>query len=132
MWLNSGDDNTSFFHKYANYRKNINSIWNIADDRGNMVEGFDSIVGDRVNHFETLFQEDKNLSLPDSMKIAKNFPSFVYVEDNDDLMASVTINKLQVVLVLCKNDKSSGPDGIHVEVYRALFDVLGSDFITGC
>ena len=25
-WLICGDDNTPFFHKYANHRKNVNSI----------------------------------------------------------------------------------------------------------
>ena len=64
IWLLCGDDNTPFFHKFANHSKNINSIWKIADDGGNLVEGFDSIVGVGVHHFETLFQEDKNLHLP--------------------------------------------------------------------
>ena len=63
IWILCGDDNTPFFHKYANHRKNINSIWKIVDDGGNLVEGFDSIVGVGVHHFETLFQEDKNLHL---------------------------------------------------------------------
>ena len=81
-----------------------------------MVEGFDSIVDVGVKHFETLFQEDKNLSLPDNMKIAINFPSFVSLEDTNDLMAIVTINELQVVLTICKNEKSLGSDGIPVEV----------------
>ena len=44
-----------FFHKFANQRKNTNSIWKIKDDRGNMVEGFEDIVGADVCHFETLF-----------------------------------------------------------------------------
>ena len=30
---------------------------------------------------------------------------------------------------ISKNDKSPGPDGLSVEVYRALFDVLGSDLL---
>ena len=44
LWLLCGDDNTPLFHKYANYRKLINSIWKIADGDGNMVEGFDAIT----------------------------------------------------------------------------------------
>ena len=59
-----------FFHKYANHRNNVNSIWKIVDDGGNLVEGFDSIVGVGVNHFETLFQEDTNIHLLDIMKVA--------------------------------------------------------------
>ena len=40
-----GDDNTPFFHKFANQRKHTNSIWKIQDDRGVMVEGFEAIAG---------------------------------------------------------------------------------------
>ena len=43
-WLLCGDDNTSFFHKFANHRKNINSIWKIEGDDGLSVEGFESIA----------------------------------------------------------------------------------------
>ena len=44
IWLTCGDDNTSFFHKFANHRKNINSIWKIEGDDGLSVEGFESIA----------------------------------------------------------------------------------------
>ena len=37
IWLTCGDDNTYFFHKYPNHRKNINSIRKIANDDGNLV-----------------------------------------------------------------------------------------------
>jgi hypothetical protein len=33
IWLQAGDENTKLFHRYANKRKNINSIWKI--DKGN-------------------------------------------------------------------------------------------------
>ena len=52
------------------------------DDGGHLVEGFDSIAGEGVHHFETLFQEDKNLHLPEIMKIADKFPSSISQEKN--------------------------------------------------
>ena len=94
IWLTCGDENTSFFHKYANHRKNVNSIWKIVDDGGNLVEGFDSLAGAGVNHFETLFQEDKNIHLPDIMKVAENFPTSVIEGENEYLMVPVTLNEI--------------------------------------
>ena len=123
------DDNTPFFHKYANHRKFINSIWKIADDRGNIVEGFESIAGAAVHHFESLFKEDDCLHLPKILEIADNFPSDISDIENLELMIPVTIKEIQAILTVSKNDKSPGPDGLPVEVYRALFDVLGSDLL---
>ena len=99
------------------------------DDDGQLVEGFESIAMDGVHHFETLFQEDKNLHLPNIMNIGEHFPSSIYVEENEALMLPVSLVEIQSVLSLSKNDKNPGPDGMPLEVYRDLFDVLGLDLL---
>ena len=129
IWLMCGDDNTSFFHKFANQRKNANSIWKIKDDRGDMVEGFEAIAGAGVQHFETLFQADTNLHLTELLKISGNFLSSITAEENSDLTKPVTLEEINTILTLSKNDKSPGPDGIPVEVYRVLFDVMSLDLL---
>ena len=50
--MNCGDENTPFFHKFVAHRKNINSIWNIHDDSGVLVEGAENIVGAGIKYFE--------------------------------------------------------------------------------
>ena len=35
--LTQGDNNTEFVHKYANYRRNLNTIWDLKDENGNVV-----------------------------------------------------------------------------------------------
>ena len=82
-----------------------------------------------MHHFESLFQEDKHLHLPEIMKIVENFPTAIYVEENADLMILVTLHEIQSVLCLSKNDKGPGLNGIPVEVYRVLFDVMGMDLL---
>ena len=86
-----GDDNTSFLHKFANHRKNINSIWKIEDDDGLPLEGFESIAKAGVQHFETLFQEEKVLHLPDIMKTVGHFPTSISDEENEELMQPITL-----------------------------------------
>ena len=63
------------------------------------------------------------------MKTVENFHTAITDEENVDLMIHVTLVEIQSVLSLSKNDKSPGPDGILVEVYMALFDVLGLDLL---
>ena len=86
-----GDDNTAFFHKHVNHRKNINSIWNIQNDDGIQVEGFESISKVGVQHFETLFQEEKNLHIMEIMKIVEHYPTSISMEENEDLMQPATL-----------------------------------------
>ena len=129
LWLLCGDDNTHFSHKFAAHRKNLNSIWKIEDDNGNLVEGFEAIVGVGVHHFESLFQEEADIHLSDIVKSAGYFPTSISMDDNCDLMKPVTLQEIQFILSSSKNDKSLGPDRIPVEVYRCLFDVLGEDLL---
>ena len=51
LWLVCGDDNTPFFHKSVAHMKNINSIWKIRDDAGNLVEGSEAIAKAMIQHF---------------------------------------------------------------------------------
>ena len=44
-------------------------------------------------------------------------------------MIPVTLDEITFVLAMSKNDKSPGSDGIPVEVYRVLFDVMGLDLL---
>ena len=60
------------------------------------------------------------------MQIVDNFPTSIFVEENDDLMCPVSLFEIQSILSVSKNDKSPGLDGIPVEVYRSLFDFFGS------
>ena len=129
LWLLCGDDNTPFFHKYVDNRKFINSICKIVVGDGNMVEGFEAIAEASVKHFETLFQEETNIHLQKVFMSAGYFPTFITEEENEELIKPVTLHEIQSILTLSKNDKSLGPNGLPVKVYRALFDVLGMDLL---
>ena len=57
------------------------------------------------------------------------FTTSITKDENEDLKKPVTLQEIQSILTLGKNDKSLGLDGLHVEVYRDLFDVLGMDLL---
>ena len=86
----------------------------------------------QVLGFSTLrpfFQGDTNLHLTELMKISGNFPSSITAEENRDLMKPVTLEEIKFILTKSKNDKNPRPDGIPVQVYRELFDVMGLDLL---
>ena len=96
---------------------------------GNLVEGSEAIAEAGIQHFEYLFKEEADLHLPEIVQSVGYFPTTVSVDDNYDLMKPITLQDIQHIFSISKNDKSPGPDGIPVEVYRCLFDVLGEDLL---
>lgn len=44
IWLKEGHNNSKFFHKYASYRKIMNSILEIKDFLGRLVSSFEGIA----------------------------------------------------------------------------------------
>jgi hypothetical protein len=63
LWLSSGDKNTNFFHKYANFRRSINSIRDLFDDEGNEVSSLKELKKTAVNNFKFVFQDPKDEKL---------------------------------------------------------------------
>ena len=76
-----------------------------------------------------MFKEEVDLHLPEIVQSAVFFPSSVSKADNCELMKLVNMQDLKHILSIRKNDKSLGLDGIPVEVYICLFDVLGEDLL---
>ena len=64
------------------------------DYGGILVEGYESIYEAWVTHFETLFQEDHDLRLPNIMQIVDYFPSSIIAKENDDLMCPVALSEI--------------------------------------
>ena len=93
------------------------------------MEGCEAIAEVGIQHFESLFKEEADLHLPEIVQSAGHFPSSVSEDENAELMQAITIKDIKHILSISKNDKSPGPDGIPVEVYRCLFDVLGEDLL---
>ena len=57
------------------------------------------------------------------------FPRFVEEEDNRSLMRPVNEEELKEVLGSFQKDKSPGPDGWSIELFLALYEVLGLDLL---
>ena len=55
LWLQQGDCNSKLFYKYASYRKNVNTIWDIDSRNGATVKNGDEIKNEATNYFQNLF-----------------------------------------------------------------------------
>jgi hypothetical protein len=57
LWLQVRDENTKLFHRYANCRKNIKSIWKIDKGDGTWATNFKDMAFEGVKHFSSLFKK---------------------------------------------------------------------------
>jgi len=82
LWLQVGDENTKFFHRYANCRNNINSVSKLGKGYGMWETNFKHIVVESVNYFTSLFREDSQATIAEVTKLSNSFLSFVNHEEN--------------------------------------------------
>ena len=57
LWLEEGDQNTKYFHRYASQRNSINTIHEIRTNRGFWARTFPEKTQAIVEHFHELFKE---------------------------------------------------------------------------
>eukprot|EP00253_Pinus_taeda_P008270 PITA_08270 len=129
IWLLEGDANTKFYHKFANGRKAINTIWELMDENGHPITSQRNLANLATGHFRGIYKAPADVNILEIMRIIELFPSFVNQEDSEELMKEVTMAELEATLKWFKRDKSPGPDGWTIEFYLSFFDTLGNDLL---
>eukprot|EP00253_Pinus_taeda_P016512 PITA_16512 len=65
IWMLEGDENTKFYHKFANGRKAINTIWQLQNDQGYVDPGEEedlikAVTLEELEHTLKWFKKDKS------------------------------------------------------------------------
>jgi hypothetical protein len=63
IWLKERDNNIKSFHRYAQHRKNQNTIGEIKDWNGDLVSTHEEIAEAGMDHFDALFKENMGAPL---------------------------------------------------------------------
>jgi len=74
IWLKEEDNNTMFFHRYVTYQKRFNSVWEIKDQTGKLVNCSERIVEARKEFYTSLFKEPKGFPIEEIIKVVNLFP----------------------------------------------------------
>jgi hypothetical protein len=67
-WLELGDHNIRYFHKFGSHRKSVNTIWKMRNDWGNMVRSFHGLANLGVKHFEQVYKWSKAPNIVEIIK----------------------------------------------------------------
>jgi len=97
-WLQSGDNNTKFFHNYANFRRISKHIWEILDDSGKVIIGQENIKGEATNHFKDLYKEHVSSLPSEQVRIAALFKKMVTKDEARTLYVLIKLEELEKIL----------------------------------
>lgn len=123
-WLKEGDQNTTFFHKVVQIRRNRNQINVMIDEEGNDIEDPTMIK----NHIENYFKFLIGSSMDREVDFMTNMPS-ISTEHTSFLQADVTEAKIIQAFQGINPDKAPGPDGYNAYFFRHTWEVVGKDVI---
>jgi len=63
IWLMEGDANTKFYHKFANGRKVINTIWELKNDQGHPVSTQQNLARLATEHFRGIYKAPEEVNI---------------------------------------------------------------------
>ena len=98
VWLEVGDNNSKFFHHFANHKRVSNSIWELKNKYCIMLGEQSTIMKELVRHFQEIYNQDQSLTLPQQLKVLKNFPNFFSAEEGQNVGAKVSKEEVKYTL----------------------------------
>lgn len=129
IWMHEGDENTNFYHKFSNGRKEVNTIWQLQNEQGQIVNTFPQLSELATSHFKHTYSAPRDTNLAEIIKVAQLFPRFVEQEEGDELTKEVTLKEMEATLKWFKKDKIPRPAGWSIEFYLDFFDTIGGDLL---
>lgn len=128
LWLQAGDQNTSFLHKKTEARKNFNNIKEICH-MGHTSRNFEDIKHVAYSFYKNMFTEDiRDDPDPTSYPLSE-VPSLVSEMDNTMLTSPITSIEIRRVPGHMAPDKAPGPDGFPANFYLACWEIIHKDLI---
>eukprot|EP00253_Pinus_taeda_P016547 PITA_16547 len=98
IWMLEGDDNTKFYHKFANGRKAINTIWKLPNEQGQPLNTFPQLAALASSHFKQIYRAPPIVNLAEIIHVAQLFPRFVDQEGGRELTKEVTLGEMEATL----------------------------------
>lgn len=128
-WLDKGDSNTSFYHRFVRTRNSINQILFLKDDLGNVIDTKEGIMSHVLDYYENLlgrYSPPSSSTLDDiSQLLDYRCPPDV----SDALFAPVSASDSQAVFFSLPRNKAPGPDGYPSEFFTSHWKTVGGGMI---
>jgi hypothetical protein len=120
-WYKKGDQNTPFFHAWANHRRRVNRMVKIEDEAEREWKKQHEIGNAFAAFFQNLFTTGDVMGV--DMCLA-GLETRVTRQMNDTLMRTFTIDEVETALNQMHPLKSPGPDGFAACFYQNAWDIV--------
>jgi hypothetical protein len=128
LWLKSGDQNTSFFNKKTQARRQRNIVLKIQIEYGQMLEYFEEIKEVAHEDFKRLYTEDNEQDQDNNAwRMLEHILQKTILEANKTLLQEVTEEEIVQAIWGLEWEKSPGPDGFSIHFFRSFWEVIKSD-----
>jgi len=129
LWLETGDRNTSYFHRQFKARLSRNHISEITTNDGKLCKGTDQIKAIVVSHFHHLYSKENDDNEEGNKEFLKNILTVVTKEDNTTLLSPTNEEEINKIIWSMDPDKAPGPDGFTIHFYRICWNIIKPDLI---
>ena len=128
QWWEEGEKSSKYFHNLEK-RNGKDKAWTQILDKDDQLQyGTDSIQKVQVEFYRSLYTS-QNLRNNDKSYFLENLNTGLSEDSKKQLESNIT--KFEVLKAIKKmpNNKSPGQDGIPIEFYKLLWNVVGEDLI---
>ncbi|WOH14642.1 hypothetical protein DCAR_0934162 [Daucus carota subsp. sativus] len=115
FWLKNGDQNSRFFHSFANGRRKQNQLKGLRNANGEWTDDDKEMQNIVVNYFEDL-----------------EVVNHVTEEQNEMLIQPILKEEVKAAIFSMHPEKSPGEDGLNPAFYQTYWNIVGDDVYKFC
>lgn len=128
FWLQNGDQNTRFFHRFASARRKSNGFQRIKNEDGDWIESDEDVQGVVTNYFSNLFMSS---CLNGKLSYREEVNQVTEME-NMELGAEVMAEEVHNAVFSMYPEKSPGLDGLNPAFFQTYWSIVGRDVVRFC
>nr|GEY89976.1 RNA-directed DNA polymerase, eukaryota, reverse transcriptase zinc-binding domain protein [Tanacetum cinerariifolium] len=118
-WAIEGDENSKYYHRILNKRRNHLAIRGVMAD-GTWLEDPNLVKAEFLAHFSTRFEEPKHFNIHLNLE----FPYKLNEDQKKDLECDVDRDEIRKAVWECGTDKSPGADGFTFGFFRSIYKII--------
>ena len=124
LWLRKGDKNPKYFHVLVKRRRARNSITQLLNENGNMVENVERLVAIATSYFRKIIESSNPKDIVDALaKVSITIIGAI----NEAPTAPVTEWEVKLALFAMHPIKTPGLDGMTVFFYQKFWNIVKED-----